>query len=574
MSLVRSTTRPVSLSRSSLATAVLLAALAPSAVAQTAAKRASLESPSGRSDDRLLTSASATRIADPKLQGAAIQIAYGLKDGTRAHVVVDLLSQNTVVTTIATGTVTGTAAPISITWDGKDEGGRYIDPGDYVVRVRLPERGARGVQYPLSIVRLGITKIAALPNGGDNEWQMVYFRKNGNYAFYATPAIHEYLSVRDEGEISALDLDNGEPRPAVPLHTATDEPAMEGPFYEDDRYNYPVTYLMGTQPVLDVKHGPMGTSASGQPVGANYPVAGYDLRVQVADPRGAWTTPTTSIAPGTSAQLTGPALPAEATRTDLDLTWTYQYRATGSTGWTNMPGSFTTSHRFYTMIAKPIAAAGATGVQYERPWVEVAEYFNDWKDALGVTVTNKAHASQVLFIGFFGQTSGIPTAIEGVVYDCYPMGGDGGRTRYYNQVSRTADLSSLFNNHARSLYVNCSDCASSTSTMLAMLGVNNIQLVRLGSMQLNAIWGIGTPDYTLNLWGTSHGFSYHHIVTRFGGDSVSDSCMSLDEDGDPTTLPGTPGYNVDRVWDGPNGYDALSARNRVTKSLEPLPKMK
>ena len=100
-------------------------------------------------------------------------------------------------------------------------------------------------------------------------------------------------------------------------------------------------------------------------------------------------------------------------------------------------------------------------------------------------------------------------------------------------------------------------------------------MLRLGYMNLRAIWGIGCPGYTLDLWGgtSSHAFGYHHIITRNGGTNVSDACMWLDEDGDPDTLPGTPGYNHDRYWGGATGYNTLSSTNNVTRTLDPLPEV-
>jgi hypothetical protein len=110
--------------------------------------------------------------------------------------------------------------------------------------------------------------------------------------------------------------------------------------------------------------------------------------------------------------------------------------------------------------------------------------------------------------------------------------------------------------------------------MVAMLGVTDVQLVRLGAMTLKAIWGIGSPAYTTNLWGFGHSFSYHHVVTRDAGTSICDACMCLDEDGMPAAVPGIPGYNTDRPWAGPGGYNDLAAYNNVTKTLEALPKIK
>ena len=91
-------------------------------------------------------------------------------------------------------------------------------------------------------------------------------------------------------------------------------------------------------------------------------------------------------------------------------------------------------------------------------------------------------------------------------------------------------------------------------------------------MSLNAIWGIGTPDYTTNLWGGgSHGFSYHHIVSTTEGVTVSDTCMQLDEDGTPGSTPGFPGWNHQRVWKGTSGYNQLSCTNKPGRQTEPLP---
>jgi hypothetical protein len=108
-----------------------------------------------------------------------------------------------------------------------------------------------------------------------------------------------------------------------------------------------------------------------------------------------------------------------------------------------------------------------------------------------------------------------------------------------------------------------------------MLGIQNVQMERLGSMVLRAIWGIGTPDYTLDLWnnggGSGHGFSYHHIITRDAGVDISDACLWVDEDGHPNRLPGTPGFNNDRDW---NNYESLLAKASVTWSLDVTPKLK
>ncbi|MBI4879369.1 MAG: hypothetical protein HY812_06870 [Planctomycetes bacterium] len=524
---------------------------------------------------RLIQGAS-TRIADPKLAHGGVHLRYFLKPASgRWRVIAEVLQGAAVIRTLNDSVVHGSTSAIKLFWDGRNGTGVFVDPGDYTVRISAPDSGSGPLLYPVTIVRLGITEIEARPNGGTNEWQMVYFRKATTYAFYATPAIHEYLSIKDTGEVSDLDLNDGSPRPAVPVHAATHEPVMEGANYEDDEYNYPLCYLINTQPILELTFGAEGTSAAtGTAVPAGYPVPGYEIRARGEDGDGAWTSTVTSIAPGSRAEFTGPALPNEAMRSDVDVTWRWQYRATGAAEWLAVPGSFATAHRFYTIVAAPQFASGASGTQYSGPWVEVAEYLNTWRIGLVKRALNQATTNEVMVLGIFGQQGALPTAIEGVCYDCPIMGGDGGATHYYSFGTTTMDLSALLNNHAKGKYVNCSDCAGTSSVMIAMVGVTNVKMVMLGYMNLKAIWGIGCPGYTLNLWGSSHAFSYHHIITRDNATHVSDACMCVDEDGSPTTLPGTPGYNCDRIWTGTSGYMYLAASNNVSKTVETLPKLK
>ena len=266
----------------------------------------------------------------------------------------------------------------------------------------------------------------------------------------------------------------------------------------------------------------------------------------------------------------------KGTRQDRVLTFRWQHRATGAGTWQDVPGSLAIPVRFYTIVDAPAFAVGATGTQYAGPWVEVCEQFYGWQQALAIDPIDAATAMTVVVKGMFGQLPGLPTAIEGVKYDCPGVGGDGGANHYYQQSQQTIQLARLLDGHANGMYVNCSDCASTTSAIAGMLGVRTVKMMRLGSMQLKAIWGIGTPTYTLNLWGGgNHGFSYHHVVTRDDGITVDDDCLCVDEDGNALALPGTPGWNVARIWsNGIDGYMDLLAKANVSKSVEVLPKMK
>ncbi len=531
-----------------------------------------------------LTPVHTTRVADPKLNGGGVEVSFVLSPpGVSERVIVEALNPHgVVVCTVADAQMTGSVDPIEVFWDGQSGQGRFLDTGDYQVRVRLASGAAADLVAPVSLVRLGVCEIEALASGvgelgaPDDEFQLVYFKKGGVlYKYYATPAIHEYVSIAQPGEVSDLDLDNGEPRPPVALHAATDEPVLSGTAYETRSYNYPLCYVMGAQPRLEFTFGASSTDAGGAPQGVGYPVDGIDLRLVVTGGTGAWKPQSDAVTPGGQAVFVGPKLPGFLARRDRQLTFAYEYSSDGGATWHRVIGTHGSEHRFYTTLGAPNFTTAEGGQQYAGPWVEVIDYVTGWSEALGLGAADAKGVMEAGIRGFFGQQGAVPTSVEGVIYDAYPQGGDGGANHYFINQQHRIDLSALFDSHANGVYVNCSDCAGSTSTMLAMMGVEDLQLVHLGFMQLRAIWGIGTSGYTTNLWGNGHAFSYHKIITRDAGVHVSDACMWVDEDGNPNSTPGVPGFNDDRPWDGqPSGYNTLSSYNNTSQSLQDLPKIR
>jgi len=524
----------------------------------------------------LVQPAATTRICDPKLDGGGAEIGYSLVASSRPYrVVVTVLdSLGNVVATPFQGLRPGGATHHHF-WDGK-VAGAWADPGTYTIRVAATDSRAitSTLDRELTVVRLGIKSIAAGSTVANNEWQVVYFRKNGNYAFYATPAANEWLSRAEVGDLSELDLNDGSPRPAPAIWNKTDEPALEFPssggvVYENDWHNYPLCYRVGAVPEFTLTMGVNSVRANGTLGGCRYPVAGWEIQVVGSDGMGSWTSATpTPLAPGGVVKLVGPAVATNAERHDRPISWHYECRPVGATTWERVPGNFVTDHRIYTILDKPYWATGGSGTQYSGPWVEVLDYLHDWADELGITLNTSDDVVEALVKGYFGQQGNLLTAIEDVHYDCPSEGGDGGATHYGG--TGTVHLSKLLNAHDLGQYVNCTDCATTTSVMLSMLGTPSLELDQLGSMQLRAIWGIGCDDYTLDLWGGSHGFSYHHIITRDHGVHISDACLCVDEDGNPDATPGTPGYNNDRDW---NNYEALLAHGNVSQQYQKIPKI-
>jgi hypothetical protein len=521
---------------------------------------------------------SATRVADPKLPGGEAVLDLRLEPhGVRRNVTVEVLQAGAPIDTLWQGTLHGGAPAVQIAWDGRDAFGARCDTGAYTLRVTAPR--ADPLELPLDVVRLGITEIEAqdAPAAGVDEFQMVYFRKGSNYAFYATPAIHEYVNVAGAEELSDLDLDDGEPRPVMTVHADTDAPVVVGGSYATDAHNYPLAYVKGTSPQLELTFGASATSASVTSMGVGLPLAGIDVRITCD--QGAVRSGAERVQPGGTALVDLAPLPAEVARVDRDVTFRFEHRPSGQGAWLPIPGTLTIPLRFYPLLGPPSFKAGASGTQYAGPWVEVADHVATWKEVLGLPSASQQQLTALFVRGFFGQNGGLATPIENVIYDAFPLGGDGGATRYYEFPPFPTDpgdmrLARLLNDHALGRYINCSDNMGATTTMLAMLGATNVRPVRLGNMSLRSLWGIGAPGYTLDLWGGSHSFSYHHIVTDDGAVTVSDTCMQLDGDGTPTALPSEPGWNTHRPWAGVGGYMDLAANNIVSRSLEQLPGVK
>jgi hypothetical protein len=528
---------------------------------------------------RFLHRAETSRIADPKLAGGGVNVAYVLDaSGMTYDVKITALAAGQPIATVFDGQEKGSTRVKHHLWDGKDANGKWVDPGSYTIKVEATTTRTLKVEYTVDVVRLGITGISAESSSGTNEWQVVYFRKDGAYRYFASPATGEWVSIAKKGDLADLDLNDGSPRPAPPVHTQTDEPVLDpnlsGGFHiSTDYYDYPLCYQVGARPQFTVTFGATCIDSTGAPIGCNYPVAGYELRCVAKDEAGPWFVKSTgSNTPGGTETLVGPLLTTDITRTDRHVEWHWQYCATGASDWFDVPGTFTTEHWIYTQLRAPYWAPGATGMQYTGPWEEILDYMYSWQQSFGITPTDDASVVELLIKGFNGQPT-LSNAIEGVEYDCPGVGGDGGATHYFDGTN--VRLSHLLNAHDDGIYVNCTDCASNTSVILGMLGIQNVQMERLGSMVLRAIWGIGTPDYTLDLWnnggGSGHGFSYHHIITRDAGVDISDACLWVDDDGDPNHLPGTPGYNHDRLWDD---YEKLLAHGNVQWNLDILPKIR
>ncbi|HWW76019.1 MAG TPA: hypothetical protein VNZ44_11505 [Pyrinomonadaceae bacterium] len=217
-------------------------------------------------------------------------------------------------------------------------------------------------------------------------------------------------------------------------------------------------------------------------------------------------------------------------------TWRWQYRLQPGDPWTDFD---TSTHRIYSVLKVPTLPWKQTPYNSgntQLPWTEVMDYSCGW----AFLKTNAADAAERVTRNVYNLG---PSVIE---YDCP----GGGSTNYaWPSFNCTAFLERLRGGLGLGQYVNCTDCATITSTFANVLGCDLWQSQMGWGFGLNPILGIGssawqpacTIDYP-DIWGTTGGFSYHEVAWEGAcgaDDHIWDACLEVDGDADPTAAPHT-----------------------------------
>jgi hypothetical protein len=243
------------------------------------------------------------------------------------------------------------------------------------------------------------------------------------------------------------------------------------------------------------------------------------------------------------------------------VTWQWQYRLNQQSPWIDLT---TTNHKIYTVLETPKLPWQQTPYQINNqqlPWTEVLDYACNWAsraytlDDAATLVTNN-----IFNLG--------PTIVE---YDCP----NGGSTHYASpNFNCTAFLERLRGGIGLGRYINCTDCATITSTFANILGCDLWQS-RMGyGFELNPILAIGS-----SVWQTAcgwNGFSYHEVAWKgacTSNDEVFDACLKVDADADPTTAPQTPLLPANLVFGNPGSglYRDRLATPSGRPNCEPRP---
>ena len=213
-----------------------------------------------------------------------------------------------------------------------------------------------------------------------------------------------------------------------------------------------------------------------------------------------------------------------------ETTWHWQSRDDPGDKWETFA---TTRHRIYSVLKTPTAPwqqAPFNSGNTQVPWSDVLDYACWW--AFGAKSVDKAAAHITRHVYDLGPAV--------ITYDCP----GGGSTNYAGPpFDCTSFIDRLRGGVGLGYYVNCSDCATFTSTFANAIGCDLWQSTMSGavSFALNEILAIGS-----NVWQTACGwgaFSYHEVAWEgacTSNEDVFDACLQVDGDADPTTPPHTP----------------------------------
>jgi hypothetical protein len=315
-------------------------------------------------------------------------------------------------------TVTGGGSQTQ-NWNGKNDAGVVLDPGDYFVAIEVQPVGDADLKHRSdredeAIVRLGIAKVEVTTSG--TRHRLLY---HVGTAVAGAPAPdhtddHDVPDVNWQiedptvtGIKGDLDDENGDPRAGPPIHAGVDTPEQltapaTGPHAR--RYNQPVALTRSAPLQVKATLGVEAVSKVSQNEIAIPQFPGWaTLCIGVA----ADSAPTTfgvtgaqqgetkvdGVQPGSVADFTSTAsTPDAVTKSDYDLTWTF-YLKTAAGSYITLGEQVTTARVYWILGAPglPWSSGGATSFGFDNPgraWVRAVDKAVEW--AAGVQSVSAA----------------------------------------------------------------------------------------------------------------------------------------------------------------------------------------
>lgn len=207
-----------------------------------------------------------------------------------------------------------------------------------------------------------------------------------------------------------------------------------------------------------------------------------------------------------------------------NITWQWQYLHPVTHHWTNFEQ---TKHRIYVLLDTPTAPwqqAPYNAANTQLPWTAVLDFACVWAHG----ATNADAAAGLITEHVYALGPGT------ITYDCPGGGGSHYSAGVFNC---TKFLDRLHGGPGNGQFVNCSDCATITSSFANILGCDLSQSKMGWSFSLKPLLAIGS-----NVWQTAcgwGGFSYHEVAWKppcGGTDNIFDACLEVN------TNPAPPPY--------------------------------
>ncbi len=473
--------------------------------------------------------------ADPKLDGfTGWPLVFDTSPGGYGglHCTVSL-SRGATVLAVIDGTL-GPATCVAM-WTGRDPSGLALAPGPVDVDARLEQVAGTPLarsQTRIEIVRLGISQVDLVGAAGA-QVPLLYTATGGvrgAYAELTTTDVEWKLGPdRSEGAGSVVnELADGSARALPALWVDVLSPPLDAASpdrLEHDSYSLPSAWVAGSQVQARVTLN--ADVAAGAGMGAPTLTQG-----RVGPPTGM------TIAAGMDVFAHGAVVTATTTASPVpavdryDIAWEWSFEARNAGGeWAPVPGSITTHHRLYGLVAQPTMRYTALP---HRAWVEVVDQIALWVDGASA---NASVVAGRLVEGIYNDM--------GLQYDrasgasAYTWYSGGGGTGFEGGQFEAMQ----FQTRGYGSTINCSDASSILSAYANMAGIDlRYHILKKwagGGFDLNYIQAIGWGGFDETpFFGDRGSFSYHSVVGPPDG-TFFDATLALDGDGTPTALPST-----------------------------------
>ncbi len=420
------------------------------------------------------------------------------------------------------GTVRGTTCTVS--WDGMGAGGARVNSGPVEVEGQIIDAaGAVLARAPdrIEVVRVGIDRIDL--SGETGARQPLLYRAMGGRrdGWFEMPVTFTPFAMGpDDGETgsSALELAGGAPRPVPTPWESLTSPPTEGSGVENDIYNLPTAWVVGSRIDYDVR---LTSDVAGVDAGGSPTV----MEVRIAPATGLTASGDTTFRDGAVVRMSGTPVTA-VDRYDTAHAFGFESRRPGGE-WQPMPGAFTITLRMYGLVAEPVFAR--TTIPH-RPWVDVVDTIAGWVD------------------GASGDQAGVGAAVvrgvyrdSGLRYDT--RSGASAYSDYLGGWSGGVFEMQAFQERRYGAVVNCSDSAAIVSAYANMIGLDfryRILTHRSSTgFQLNYLQGIGATEFRFSPFDSGRNYFRYHAIVNSRDVRTWDATLAVDGDGTPSAAPFT-----------------------------------